>query len=41
MSKEKSIVSKENIIDFLDNLYEKSLDGIPYVSPSIHDLAED
>ena len=41
MSKEKSIVSKENIIDFLDNLYEKSLDGIPYVSPSIQDLAED
>ena len=41
MSKEKSIVSKENIIEFLDNLYEKSLDGIPYVSPSIQDLAED
>lgn len=41
MSKEKSIVSKENILDFLDNLYEKSLDGIPYVSPSIQDLAED
>lgn len=41
MSKEKSIVSKENIIDFLDSLYEKSMDGIPHVSPSIQDLAED
>lgn len=34
-------ISQENIMAILDCCYEKCLNGIPYVSPSVEDLAKD
>lgn len=38
---QKSIFSQESIMNFLDESYRKVLDGIPLVSPSIEDFAND
>lgn len=40
MGKENPL-TKENIMKFLDACYGKCLDGIPHVSPSIVDMAND
>lgn len=34
-------MNQEEIMKLLDTLYEKSINGIPKVSPSIDKLAED
>lgn len=41
MSKEKKGISQEDIMALLDTCYEKCLNGVPYVSPSIEELATD
>lgn len=41
MSKEKKGVSQEDIMALLDTCYEKCLNGIPYVSPPVSELAND
>ncbi len=41
MSKEKKGVSQEDIMSLLDTCYEKCLNGVPYVSPSVEELAND
>ena len=41
MSEKKPIFSQEDVMKLLDSLYEKALDGIPYVSKSIPDMAEE
>ena len=37
----KKLISQEDIMELLNNLYEKSKDGIPYVSKSVEDLANE
>lgn len=37
----KKIISQEDIMAVLDSCYQKCLDGIPIVSPSVGDLAQD
>ena len=37
----KSIINEETIIKMLDTLYQKSTDGIQYVSPPVEKLAQD
>lgn len=39
MSEKKQIISQEDVMKLLDSLYEKALDGIPYVSKPISKLA--
>lgn len=39
--KEKKAVSQEDIMNLLDSCYEKCLNGIPVVSPSVEDMAND
>lgn len=39
MSKEKKGISQEDIMVLLDSCYEKCLNGVPYVSPSVAELA--
>lgn len=41
MSEKKSITRQEDIMTLLDTCYEKCLNGIPYVSPSVEELAKD
>ena len=41
MSKEKKGISQEDIMALLDTCYEKCLNGVPYVSPSVKELAND
>ena len=41
MSKEKKGISQEDIMTLLDSCYEKCLNGVPYVSPSVAELAND
>lgn len=41
MNKEKKGISQEDIMTLLDSCYEKCLNGIPYVSPSVAELAND
>ena len=41
MSKEKKGISQEDIMALLDSCYEKCLNGIPYVSPPVSELAND
>lgn len=41
MSKEKKGISQEDIMALLDTCYEKCLNGVPYVSPSVEELAND
>ena len=41
MSKEKKGISQEDIRALLDTCYEKCLNGVPYVSPSVEELAND
>ena len=41
MAEKKWKPSQEDVMAVLDNLYKKSIDGIPKVSPSIVQLAED
>ena len=41
MSKEKNDISQKDIMDLLDACYEKCLNGIPRLSPSVEDLAND
>ena len=41
MSKEKNGISQEDIMALLDTCYEKCLNGVPYVSPSVKELAND
>lgn len=41
MSKEKKGISQEDIMVLLDSCYEKCLNGVPYVSPSVAELAND
>ena len=38
---EKKIISQEDIMKLLDGCYEKCLNGIPYVSPKVEELADD
>ena len=37
----KKIISQEDIMQLLDGCYEKCLNGIPYVSPKVEELAND
>ncbi len=39
--KEKKSISQEDIMKLLDSCYEKALNGIPHVSPSVAEMAED
>ena len=41
MSKEKKGISQEDIMALLATCYEKCLNGVPYVSPSVEELAKD
>ena len=41
MRKEKAGISREDIMSLLDSCYEKCLNGIPYVSPPVSELADD
>jgi len=41
VSKEKKGISQEDIMALLDSCYEKCLNGVPYVSPSVAELAND
>ena len=41
MSKDKKGISQEDIMALLDTCYEKCLNGVPYVSPSVEELAND
>ena len=41
MSKEKKGISQEDSMALLDSCYEKWLNGIPYVSPPVSELAND
>ena len=41
MSAEKKSISQEDIMKLLDSCYEKVLSGIPHVSPSVEDMAND
>ena len=38
---EKKIISQEEMMKLLDGCYEKCLNGIPYVSPKVEELADD
>lgn len=40
-SEKKPIISQEDIMKILENCYQKSLDGIPHVSPSIEQLSNE
>ncbi len=40
-NKEKQAVTQEDIMNLLDACYEKCLNGIPVVSPSVEDMAND
>lgn len=41
-SKEKkSVMTEEDIMNLLDSCYEKCINGIPKVSPSVEELAND
>lgn len=41
-SKEKKpVMTEEDIMNLLDSCYEKCLNGIPKVSPSVEELAND
>ncbi len=39
MEKEKSVISQEDIMKILDSCYDKCLNGIPKVSPSVEEMA--
>lgn len=39
MSEKKPFISQEDVMRLLDSLYEKALDGIPYVSKPISEMA--
>ena len=41
MSKGKNIISHEDIMSLLDSCYEKCLNGVPYISPSVEEFAQD
>ena len=41
MSKEKKGISQEDIMALLATCYEKCLNGVPHVSPSVEELAKD
>ena len=41
MSEKKKLITQEDIMNLLDKLYDKSIQGIPKVSPAIQQLAED
>lgn len=41
ISEKKPIISQEDIMKILENCYQKSLDGIPHVSPSIEQLSNE
>lgn len=41
MSKEKKGISQEDIMALLATCYEKCLNGVPYVSPSVEEVAKD
>ena len=41
MSKEKKGISQEDIMALLATFYEKCLNGVPHVSPSVEELAKD
>ena len=36
----KKTISQKDIMKLLDGCYEKCLNGIPYVSPNVEELAE-
>ena len=38
---DKKVISQEDIMKLLDGCYEKCLNGIPYVSPKVEELADD
>ena len=37
----KHVITQEDIMNLLDSCYEKCLNGIPKVSPSVEDMAAD
>ena len=37
----KPLLTQESIMKILDTCYQKAVDGIPHVSPSVEDLAND
>lgn len=41
MSREKAVISQEDIMSLLDTCYEKCLNGVPYVSPSVEEFSKD
>ena len=41
MSREKTVIAQEDIMSLLDSCYEKCLNGVPYVSPSVEEFAKD
>lgn len=41
MSREKTVITQEDIMSLLDSCYEKCLNGVPYVSPSVEEFAKD
>lgn len=41
MSRGKTVIAQEDIMSLLDSCYEKCLNGVPYVSPSVEEFAKD
>lgn len=41
MGEEKKRISQDNMVKILDSLYQRVLDGIPQVSPSVEEMAQD
>lgn len=41
MADKKKVISQEDIMKLLDSCYEKCLNGIPHVSPSVEEMAND
>ena len=37
----KKVISQEDIMKLLDACYEKCLNGVPHVSPSVEEMAND
>lgn len=40
-TKEKKTISQEDVMKLLDSCYDKCLNGVPKVSQSVEDMAED
>ena len=41
MEEKKQILTEENIMKLLDSCYEKCLNGVPNISSSVEDMAND